>query len=811
MIDDIRYALRWLVRRPRFTIAGVLILAIGLGSTTAAFSVYNWLLIRPLPGINDYGRLGTVWFEQASHGSHQVVPLSYPNYADVNSDLTALRGLTAFRTLHVSTATPEGVAHPVVAEFVAANYGHVLEIPLQVGRWFDVDEDKPPFGAPVVVISDRIWTNLFNRDPHVLGNFLDVRDTRVTVIGVTPPGFHGVDRFGDADLWLPSHTEAYVTHSLRPATIQERAWGGFRRFVARLAPGATLPQARDQLQARLYSLAALPEIGVYFSDVQTRVVAGVGVDAVGTVAHQAILILGITVLVLIIACTNVANLLLIRGLNITGEMAVRHALGAGMMRLQRQQMTVAIFLALGGCVAGVPIGIGLVRAFNGVRFARLSLPSVPFDWRVFVFAFGIALIVGMLAGMAPTLAIRRLDLVSILKNTSRTATGRRSPLKRAFAVAQVAVSVVLVVGALLLFSTLRNLARVKLGFQPDGVVLLHANPGQQGYSSARQVEYWRELVRREQAVPGVRDVATASLAPFLSVSRSSRVTAPGDPSGATVAVEVNDVSPEYFSVLGIPVVRGRRMTASDSGQNVVVLNTTLARRLFGATEPVGSTVKLFVSGDNWEPRSVVGVVADSRWNSLTDQIEAFLYTPRVPGSIGTVVLVRSSLSNELITAASQRVAAELDRTVPLEMNVPLSDGIESFLSERRILTKVLGLLALIGCTLAGFGLYAAIAFTAVQRTHEFGVRLALGAEGRDILMLVLREGAHLAGVGIAIGLVGAALASRLLQNRLYGVTALDPTTYAATVLILCVVVLLAGLTPAYAATKIAPATAAKWE
>ena len=813
MIHDVRYALRWLLRRPRFTGAGVLLLAIGIGFTSAAFSVVNWLLIRPVSGISDDGRLATVWFEeQNSDGSRRGVALSYPNYADVLRGVTAVGGMTGIHSLHVSTAPPNGAAHPVVGEFATANYAHVLGIRLQLGRWFDNEEDQPPFGSPVVVVSDRIWRNLFNGDPNVVGKVLEVRDRQFTVVGVAPPGFHGTDRFGETDLWLPGRTEAYVTHSPRPATIEERAWGGFWSFVARLAPEATLPQARDQLQAGIHSLAVVvPDVTGYFTEVHPQVVAGVGVDPSGRLKREAVFIMGITALVLIIAGANLANLLFIRGLSVTGEMAVRQALGAGMMRLEREQMTVGVILGFGGAATGLPLGLALVRVFNGVRLGRVTLDSVSFDWRVFAFVLGGSLIVGALAALAPTMIIPRLDLVSNLTNASRADTGRRSPFRRALAVGQVATSVVLVVGALLLLSTLRNLARVNLGFNPKGVVMLYANPAQQGYSAQRQGEYWADLVRRMQAIPGVGEVATASLAPFLGVSQSTRVKTPDALGGSTVGVAVNNVSPNYFSVLGIPIVRGRGMTSNDSGQNVVVLNETLAHRLFGPADPVDSVVELYVRGGKWQRNNVIGVARDSRWNSLTDRVEPFLYTPRTSASLNTVALVRSDLPEALITATSLRVAAGLDRTVPLEKDAPLSDGIESYLSERRMLMKLLALLALTGCTLAGFGLYAAIAFTAAQRTREFGVRLALGAQRTDILLMVLREGVRLAAVGIAIGLGVAALATRVLQSRLYGVTTLDPATYAAAALILSIVALLASLIPARAATRIAPVSALKYE
>lgn len=813
VIHDVRYALRWLLRRPRFTGAGVLLLAIGIGFTSAAFSVVNWLLIRPVSGISDDGRLATVWFEeQTSDGSRRGVGLSYPNYADVQRGVTALSGMAGFHSIHLSTATPKGVANPVVGEFATANYAHILEIKLQLGRWFDTEEDQPPFGTPVVVVSNRIWRSVFNADPNVLGKVLQVRDRQFTVIGVAPPGFHGTDRFGEVDLWLPGRSETYVTHSPRPATIPEREWGGFWSFVARLAPNATLPQARDQLQAGIHSLAAVvPEVTGYFAQAHPQVVAGVGVDPSGRLRQEAVLIMGITALVLIIAGANLANLLFIRGLSVRGEIAVRQALGAGMMRLECEQMTVGVILGFGGAAMGLPLGLALVRVFNGVRLGRATLDNISFDLRVFAFVLGAALIVGALVALAPTMIIHRLDLVSNLTNASRADTGRRSPFKRALAVAQVAASVVLVVAALLLLSTLRNLERVNLGFNPNGVVILYANPAQQGYSPQRQGEYWADLARRMNAVPGVEQVATASLAPFLGVSQSTRVKSPDPLDGSTVGVGVNNVSPNYFSILRIPIVRGRGMTPDDSGHYVVVLNETLAHQLFGPADPIGSVVELYVGGGKWQRNDVVGVAGDSRWNSLTDRVEPFLYTPRTSASLNTVALVRSDLPEALITAASRRVAAALDRTVLLEKNAPLSDGMESYLSERRMLMRLLALLALTGCALAGFGLYAAIAFTTAQRTPEFGVRLALGARGRDILLIVLREGAQLAAVGIAIGLGGAALATRILESRLYGVTPLDPVTYAAAALILGLVALLASLMPARAATRIAPVSALKYE
>ena len=814
LLQDVRYAVRTLARTPGLTVVAVLVIALGIAATTAGFSVANWLLLRPVPGVSDAGRLVTVWFGQQSARGFSVVGLSYLNHADLTPTVPALAGFAGQQVAFVAVGGDGATPRNVRGEFAMANYFAVLGARFALGRAFNTEEDRPPDGTPVAVISDRLWSGMFNRDPAVLGKSIRVNGRLFTIIGVTARGFQGVERFRADDIWLPGNTMFYVRHLDWRGDVSERGWGPFYEYVGRLALGATFEQAEAQLKAGTRHLAELyPGTNDQFaSEVSAAVFPGIGSPALARrlLAESMRLLVGVTALVLLIACANVANLLLFRGIAARGEIAVRRALGASLGRLVRQHLAASTVLALTGGAMGVLLSLWLVGLFEGVRFVSIETQGVSLDWRVLAFAFGASLVTGVVAGLAPALTAGRADPLPLLKGAAPTETGRRAPLRRWLAVAQLAIGVVLLVGALLFVRTLQRLSAVDLGFDPTGVTVFSVQLRDQGYSSAQVLAYWNEFARRLRATAGVQSVAVALGAPFAA-HFSTRVRRADMPEAGPLSVGSNEVSPEYFATLRIPLVRGRGFVQADSGQDVVVLSNTLGRRLFGATDPLGRLVEFPVMAQKGRRYRVIGVAADSRSWSLEQDPEPFVYQPMGDPRMGEIALVRSGLGEQAIAAVIERIAAELDSSLPVGWVKPITQQIADSLSERRLFAKMLGLLAVIALVLAAAGLYGLVAFGVALRTREFGIRMALGAQASNILRLVLREGALLAGAGTVLGLLGAALATRVIKSRLYGVDALDPLTYILAAVGLGLVALLATLRPARMATRVDPMKALRYE
>jgi predicted permease len=524
------------------------------------------------------------------------------------------------------------------------------------------------------------------------------------------------------------------------------------------------------------------------------------------------LLVGITALVLLIACANVANLLLFRSVAARGEAGVRRALGAGVGRLVRQQVTSSILLALAGGAVGVLLSVWLVELFQGAQFGGIiEVRDVSLDWRVLAFACGASLLAGVVAGLVPAFTAGRSDPLPLLKGAGPTDTGRRAPLRRALAVTQLAVGVALLVGASLFTRTLQRLAAVDLGFDPTGVTMVTARPDEQGYSPDSVRAYWAEFTRRVRATPGVQVASLATTAPFSGMMMGTRIRAAGSSDAAALEAVETQVSPTYFASLRIPVVRGPGFAGADSSRDVAVMNETLAKRLFGAADPIGQFVEFGITRGSGRRYRVVGVTTDSRVVALAGEPRPLVYRPFVDPRIPRVMLVRSVLSDRETAGTIEGIAAELDSSLPVNQIRPLTELVVAYVSERRLFAKVLRLFALIALGLAAAGLYGLVGFGVALRTREFGIRAALGAEPRSILRLVLREAVALGTVGVGLGLAGAALGSRVIQSRLYGVGALDPVSYAGAAGVLALVALIASLRPARMASRVDPGKALRYE
>jgi predicted permease len=820
MIDDLRYALRALLRAPGFTVAAVFTLALGIGASTAGFSLLNWLLIRPVPGVHDGSSLADVWFGiHRGDGGVTVSRVSYEQHAGILSRVPALSGLAGRQGLSVSLGAGDAVPRRVSVEFVMAAYFEVLGVLPRLGRLLAPDDDALPDGVRVAVISHRLWRDWFGGRADVLGQILRVNALSFTVIGVAPQGFHGTERLGDTDLWLPGRTYADVSH-YAPAS-KARFSPGYYEFVARLRPGSDFAQADAQLRVAVPQVAQLnAEWTEQSEEVTAKIFPGIGLFALGRdqVVRPLQLVMGIVVLVLLIACANVANLLLLRGVGRRGETAVRIALGAGSSRLIRLHLAESLILSALGAAAGVLVALWLNGLFEGTQFQRAEIGDVQLDWRVAAFAAAAALAAAGLVALAPALSARRTDVAATLKDSAATQVAR-APLRGGLAVLQLAGSLTLVVGALLMGRTLAGLARVELGFEPTGVVAFTIQPRDVGYDAARTRAYYRELLSRVEALPGVEHATLAENVPFVCCSHTLLVGTAGSDASARVEVYSNTVGPEYFRVLGIPLLAGQGFTRAevlpDSGAALppTVLSLGLARRLFGAADPLGKLVELPQYREPSMRLQVVGVAGDSRWNDLEREVPLFMYLPL--GYQGRVdyaaLLVRSPVPTTNLSDAVARTARALNASLPLSEPRTILAGLAHELSTRRLLLKLLGVLAGVTVVLAGVGLYGLVSYGVTLRTREFGIRMALGAERRRILATAMRGGLRLAAVGVGLGLAGAVALTRLVRAWLFGVQPLDPPSLVVAATVLALTALLASWLPARRATKVDPMVALRTE
>lgn len=817
-LQDLRYAARALRRSPGFALVAVLTLALGIGANTTIFNIANWVLLRPIPGIADPEELAVVQFQKDDGNSTGI---SYPNLVDLREAAPALSGLvgSAPASLQVSAENAEPLS--LFGEAVTGGYFRVLGVRPQHGRWFLPEELGPGSEARVAVISDRLWHSFFEADPGVVGRTLRLNGSTFTIVGVAPKGFHGTERLGDTDVWLPGPTYPVVRH-MSGLMLDDRGAGMFMNVVGRLRPGASLELAQEQLQLAMRRLVeGYPEANDIYGEYRPTVFSGIGIpiflrEQIGGTMR---LLMGIVALVLLIACANVANLLIFRGVRRRGETAVRRALGASWNRLLRQSLVEGVLLALLGGAGGVLVAIWLTDLFRG--FSLLGLPpleEVGVDWRVLGFALLVSIATGIFFGIVPAAMAQREDLVSNLKESSRTETGRGARLRGALTVVQLTASMALLVGALLLARTLHNLSRVDLGFDAEEVLTFSVNPEPQGYSP-EQVRALRDrLLDRVGEIPGIESVSLIADAPFSRISTGIRVRAGGgDAAREPLDPNVLWIAPDYFTTLGIPLLAGRDFTRAEynaspeSAPDGVVISRNLAIRLFGEENPLGKRV----IEDAYEgpvTYQVIGVAADTRTTGLRNAPDPLVYRPLAAAWNDRVaIMVRSARPDAETETAVREAVSEIDSSLPFFRVETLSESVRGYMAEERLFSRMIGLLALLAAVLAGVGLYSVIAYSVAQRTREIGIRMALGAESGRVVGLVAREAGGLVIAGAVIGTAAAAGFSRLLESRLFGVEPLDPAIYFVAGILFLLVTLAASTIPARAATRVDPMVALRAE
>jgi putative ABC transport system permease protein len=801
LTQDVRYGLRQLRRNPGFTVIAIITLALGIGANTAVFSVVNSVLLQPLP-YHDGERLVSIW---QTYQGYADVPVSTPNVYSWRTQSRVFEEIAAYRVQRSFTLTGHGEAQWLQGTYVTSNLFRTLGVTPYLGRGFDASEDQT--GArPEVVLTHAVWAGIFHSDRSIVGKILDLDGKGFTVVGVMPAGFHFPSW---TDVWLPlgevgkDELTSRVYHALN--------------VIARLKSGVSVQRAQMEM--------AIINSRIQLQYPKTDEGWGIWVvslhqQLVGTAQEALLILLAATGFVLLIACANVANLLLVRAAGRQKEVAVRTALGASRARLVRQLLSESIVLALAGGALGLTLaegGLKLLPAFGQEAIPQLH--PIRLDVRVLAFALITALITGILFGLAPAVESGKLDLLSSLQEGPRSSVAgfRSGSVRNLLVVAQVGLAVVVLIGSGLLLRTFERLLNVDPGFDVHNVLTARLSLLDAKYSAAGQQEvFYRQLLGRVKELPDVRAVGLTDVLPLSRESNfKTRFVVQGQtlrPGETYPVAELRIVYPGYFKALRIPLIQGRLFTNADFARSSVppvIVNRRLAEHFFNDEDPIGNRINAGPEGSSPSWVRVVGVIGDIKEFGLASRPEYAMY---FCGSNSEMQLVVKTASSPLSLARPVRnVVAKLDKAVPVSDVMTMQQRLSASLVRRRFSMVLLSVFALLALALAAVGISGVISYSVVRRTHEIGIRMALGAQKSDILRMVAGQGLKLALIGVAVGIAGALAVTPFLASLLYGVKPTDPLTFVAVSLILIAVALLACYIPARRAAKVDPMVALRYE
>jgi putative ABC transport system permease protein len=801
IFKDVRYGIRSLARHPGFTAVALVTLALGIGANTAIFSVVNAVLLRPLP-FDDPERIVWVWDTQPQL---PIAPSALPDFLDWKEQNRSFDHLAAYQSGNMFLDAGDGSSDARVG-LVTPEMFSVFHVSPILGRTFSAEETQPG-RFRVAVLSHSMWQNRFGSDPNVSGRTIELSGAAYTIIGVMPAGFSYPDR---AELWRPLPID--------PAKLDRGPH--YLHVVGRLKPGVTLAQA----QADMSTIAAR------LSQQYREKNAGHGVKlerltnvVVGDIGLALYVLLGAVGFVLLIACANLANLMLARIGARQKEIAIRTALGASRLRIVRQLLIESIMLAIGGGV------VALLLAFWAVSWiVSLSADTIPrvreisIDPRVAGFTLLVSVVTGVLFGLAPAIQVSRPDLTDALKESGRgTAGHRRNRLRSALVVSEVALSLVLLVGAGLMIRSFAKLNQVDPGFKPAQVLTLGVTLLRTKYPEDEQVaQMSSQILERAAATSGVLSVGAILELPLSGSNTSDYFTIEGRPPIAKEAepsTEYRVVTPRYFESMGIPLLSGRDFAHTDTRKspNVVVINYAFARSHFAGENPLGHRLKL--QGQERDPLLIVGVVGDVRDIGLDEQPTPEVYVPFLQDPLSTTyqrsltIVARSKSDPGAIAVPLRAAVTSVDKSLPVWALKPMTEYLHDSLARRRFNLILLTVFSCVALALAAVGIYGVISYGVTQRTHEMGIRMALGAQPRDVLKLVVRQAMMLALGGVAIGLLASLALTRLMKSLLFNVGVTDPLTFAVIALLMTLIALLACLVPARRATKVDPLVALRYE
>ena len=815
VIQDLRYAGRTLSKSPGFTLVAISSLALGIGLNTAIFSLVNVILIRPVPVVKQQDQL--VWLR---------APISYPDYVDYRSLSRSFDGMAAITGTSDFSIDRGGEPELVKGEYVTENYFEVLRVAaVKGGISFVEEEGRTP--TPVMVLSEHLWRTRFNSDSNIIGKQISLNGITFTVIGVTPTDFIGTEVGLNRELWVPlamypTLNPPDTTRAVDPVRnqLEDRNSHSLAVF-ARLKPGVALEQADNDLTAVARSVAETYTGKVNAETLRSvqllRMSGGMDPRDRQEAVPLAGIAMGVVGIVLLIACLNIASLLIARAAMRQRETAIRQALGASRPRLVRQWLTESVVLGIAGGGVGLLLGLWsnqlLISYLQATPLASLNL---SLDWRVLAFTFAISIITGIVFGLAPALQASRSDLVTALKSERVFLKNRHSSrLRTLFVTAQVTLSVVLLIGAGLFLRALQTATTIDPGINVDRVLTVPLNLSLLRYKKTEGENFYSNVLSRVAAQPGVEDVSMVRF-PQLGFSFGQLQVFTEDRNNGQaeegISTGFNVVGPNYFTTMQTPLLRGRDFTEADrqGAPGVVVINATLASRLWNSSDPLGKRIS--VSGPKGPFLEVVGVARDGKYRSLGESPQPSVYQPVLQSYDPKMTLVIRTTGEPLsVTAAVREQIRMVDPNLPVSGIGTLRDQLNFSLFPSRVAALTLGGFGVLALFLAAIGIYGVVSFAVAQRTHEIGIRMALGAKELSVLRLVIREGLFVVAIGLVAGLSLALVATRLIEGFLYGVAATDAITFLTVPIVLGGVAVFASYLPARRATKVDPLVALRYE